>query len=338
MALNVNLRNQITAASQRTTSTRATPSITDTGVRIYFAWDGSTRKIALQINPRNLLVPRPSGSTKSEVIGIGEISVPNSPGLRTVTVTSLFWGDFLADFKDPDQTETVARVGDYINLFNSWQDNMTPVRFTVTGLANGLDYDFWVTVEGVDPDVRAGEEGDIYYMLKLREYREYGVEIIAVEESEIEEYVPTVIISTPGENQSIAKPNKPGDNYLPAQFVTPAKGYMLADIAIHYGRINKGKAYSQAFLTGLTFGAYNVDRKFVTETIDPNQFRFSGEKFAGANGLELMDKKGKWIGAMKKGTEIWIPNSWAPVRVEGDPIPKFIQKALDAKATQSEGG
>ena len=53
----------------------------------------SDKKLILPVNPDRVSVKKPSQSQKVEVIGIGEVSVPQKRKLATISINSFFWED-----------------------------------------------------------------------------------------------------------------------------------------------------------------------------------------------------------------------------------------------------
>ena len=142
------------------------PAATDT-VTISLEYKGS--RMVIPLNPENLKLSRASPGYKSEVIGIGEVSLPTEPKLAVMDVVSFFWGQQLA--AGHHAYRTAKEYADWLEL---WQEMKTPARFVVESGAFSMFKPMWVTCEHFHSDVRAGEEADIYYELRLQEYRPHG--------------------------------------------------------------------------------------------------------------------------------------------------------------------
>ena len=188
------------------------------------------KKIVLPVNPEKLVIKKPSASNKVEIIGIGEVSVPQTRKLATLSINSFFWGELfdntfmlagtnkflnylpnslsnrVEEFAKQKGKEAVAKlsqytdkftqneivqgaynsfmddslkfqtVHDYVVWFNEWQDSLTPARLTVVSKPNEPKQyvDMYVTCEGFDCELRAGEEADYYFELEMLEWRDYG--------------------------------------------------------------------------------------------------------------------------------------------------------------------
>lgn len=136
--------------------------------------DGS---MVIPINPENIKVSRASASISAEVIGLGEIAVPQSPGLAEIDIESFFWRYwFEVDTLNSYQYQTAKEYADW---FKIWQRSKLPAQWTV----EELGYNLWVTCEAFNYDVRAGEEDDTYYELSLKEYRDYGAQVIKLNQA-----------------------------------------------------------------------------------------------------------------------------------------------------------
>lgn len=164
---------------------------------IIFQYEG--KKLKLPVNPNELEVHEPSSAQKVNVVGIGEVSVPQTVGLKTATIQSFFW-KYLFDNSLTRLTSGIERVGtalsgideqfgtnllddsskfklitEYIKWIEEWRDSKKPARFTVVTLPNEppMYYDFDVTCDDFKYKSKAGEEGDYYYTMQLLEYRHY---------------------------------------------------------------------------------------------------------------------------------------------------------------------
>lgn len=111
------------------------------------------------INPESLEKSRDSNSETVKIEGIGEVSVPSSPKLATISIKSFFWQD-----KDLMPSEV------YVGWLERWQRSKRPATLVVTR----LNYSMQVTCENFRHWINAGEENDVYFELKMKEYRPYG--------------------------------------------------------------------------------------------------------------------------------------------------------------------
>ena len=188
------------------------------------------KKLILPVNPDKVKVSKPSPSQKVEVIGIGEVSVPQTRKLASISISSFFWEDIfnqnfllaglgavsgflpssiknsienqaqkgLNKVKDSiksipktdvvqgaisgmmDDSQKFKVLNEYVKWFEDWQKTGKPARWTIVVPPNEPPqcFDFNVTCENFDYEVRAGEEGDYYYELELLEWRDYGAKVL----------------------------------------------------------------------------------------------------------------------------------------------------------------
>lgn len=141
---------------------------------LFFTRDSTV--IRLPQNPEKLPVARPSGNGDYNVLGLGQIQLPRTPGLKEITISSYFPGRLFSGvltsggFQPPEF---------YIRFFQSAMDDLVPILYTpvryyedgepfMTG-ETGME----VLVSRFDTEERGGETGDFYYDLTLTEYRDY---------------------------------------------------------------------------------------------------------------------------------------------------------------------
>lgn len=193
----------------------------------------SDKKIVLPVNPESVKVNKPSQSQKVEVIGIGEVSVPQRRKLATVNISSFFWEDLfnqnfllsglgsvagylpnsltnqintgiqsgintvkgaINSIPKSDIVQGIASsiiddsqkfkvLNEYVKWFEEWQASQKPARWTIVVAPNEPPqcFDFYVTCENFNYEVRAGEDGDYYYEIELLEWRDYGAKVLTAE-------------------------------------------------------------------------------------------------------------------------------------------------------------
>lgn len=136
-----------------------------------------TTVIRLPVNPEKLPVEGPGENSDYNVLGIGPIMVPRTPGLKNVAISSYFPGRVFPGILTPNEFRPPEF---YIDFFRSAMDGKTPVRYTVaryyedgTPFMAG-DTGFQALVTSFDTEERGGETGDFYYDLEITEYRDYS--------------------------------------------------------------------------------------------------------------------------------------------------------------------
>lgn len=140
--------------------------------RIYVKIDG--KKYVLPVNPEEIQVDHPYVDKTAEVAGVGEILIPQKPGLREVTFSSFLPGDdydpYVHDYKSPRR---IAKA-----LEGAWKER-TICRLIIS---RSIDYDTNMRCVISDWKIsdRGGEPNDLYYDITFREYRSYGVSQMTV--------------------------------------------------------------------------------------------------------------------------------------------------------------
>ena len=135
----------------------------------------NSSRLVFPINPSELRVSINSSAETLNVIGLGEVSIPTSPKLATLTISSFFWnkvGMTVYYVIDPDR---------YVTWIKEWQISKKPAHLVVKGLSN---FTMRVTCEKFWHEKRAGEEGSVYFELALKEYRDYGAKRVSADEKD----------------------------------------------------------------------------------------------------------------------------------------------------------
>ena len=124
--------------------------------------------LKFQVNPEKIWKDIPSKGRTTNIEGLGEVNIPQSPSLATMSINSFFWQD-----RNYLPTEL------YVAWLEKWQKSKKPAKLIITR----LNYSMYVTCERFFHEKRAGEEDDVYYELDLKEYRQYGAKRISTVES-----------------------------------------------------------------------------------------------------------------------------------------------------------
>lgn len=137
----------------------------DTLIPIYITLTYDKWKtLKVPINPEVLKKVIPSSSETVNIVGLGEVSVPQTPKLAEMTIDSFFW----------QELSTLVPPALYVNWLEEWQKSKKPAFMVVTR----FNFSMWVTCENFEHWINAGEEEDVYYTLSLKEYRHYGAKKI----------------------------------------------------------------------------------------------------------------------------------------------------------------
>lgn len=165
---------------------------------IFFS-DGK-QVVRLPVNPETLPLTHEADTSSYNVLGLGEIILPRTPKLRTVTISGFFPGRPFSGvltqggFKEPSF---------YIDFIRKALDEKTvllctPVRYYEDGtpFLTG-DTGFPVLVTKFQLTEKGGETGDFYYTLELSEYRDYSPQKMVLEQPVPAAAAPTAAAAEP---------------------------------------------------------------------------------------------------------------------------------------------
>ena len=142
--------------------------------------------IRLPVNPETLPVVKENDNSTQNVLGIGEIMIPRTPKLKTVTIEQFFPGKTFPGVLTSNEFQPPEF---YIQFFESAMDDKAPILYTpVRYYEDGTPYmtedtGFMVLVTNFSYEERGGETGDFYYTLELSEYRDYNPLTVQVQDS-----------------------------------------------------------------------------------------------------------------------------------------------------------
>ena len=141
---------------------------------IYFTHKGQV--VRLPHNPSELPETQSTEHGQYNVLGIGPISVPRTPGQRKLSISSYFPGTVgnglfsLLTYRPPSY---------YIQFFQDAMASGDPILYTPTRIdETGIPYamsllGYYVLLDKFDFREKGGETGDFYSELEATEYRDY---------------------------------------------------------------------------------------------------------------------------------------------------------------------
>jgi hypothetical protein len=207
------------------------------------------REITIPVLPEKLSVKAAGKNEKTTVIGLGEINILRKRGLREVS-----WESFLPVHSAPYVTGKIREPIEIVRAIENARDNASPIRFLITG--TDLDINIRFGVDSFDYEERAGEVGDIYYQIKLIEWKDYSPKRIVL---------PTVA-SKPAQAKEPTRSGSPA----PVKTHTVVKGDCLWAIAKKY--YNDGSRYPEIYNANkATIDARNKGTGNPKYTIYPGQ-------------------------------------------------------------------
>ena len=140
--------------------------------KIYVKLGG--RKYTLPVNPEEIEVKHTTVDQKENVVGVGEILIPQKPGLREISWSGFFPGSPLDPYVDHYRSvRTLAKAFE-----KAWK-NRSKCRLIIS---RSSDYDTnmpCVISEWSCTD-KGGEPDDLYYSVTFQEIRSYGVQQLTV--------------------------------------------------------------------------------------------------------------------------------------------------------------
>lgn len=131
------------------------------------------RQLTLPINPEELNLSRNADNDEINIIGIGNALRKADPGLYELTIESFFPSE-KSYFYTGVRPKTCV---DFIDeIWHTDNTNNNVAKIVTTGLPRNINMYF--LIQDFEWDYKAGEEDDIYYSLKIKEYKPYGVKLI----------------------------------------------------------------------------------------------------------------------------------------------------------------
>ena len=159
----------------------------------------SGQVVRLPVNPEMFPVERTTDNGDYNVLGIGQIVIPRTPKLKTVSISSFFPGRPFSGvltsggFQPPEY---------YINFFENAMFSkavlvFTPQRFYENGEPFFTsDTSMQCVVTSFETEERGGETGDFYYTLEITEWRDYAPKEWKLQQAP-EPEAPTVVVEEP---------------------------------------------------------------------------------------------------------------------------------------------
>lgn len=125
------------------------------------------KELIFPVLPEKLKVTSSGKNEKTTVLKLGEISILRAKGLRSVA-----WDCFFPANDAPYVTGNIVQPIEFVRMIQAARDKEQPLRFLLVG--TDLDINTRVGIETFDYEERAGELGDLYYSMKLTEWKDYA--------------------------------------------------------------------------------------------------------------------------------------------------------------------
>lgn len=123
------------------------------------------RELNIPVLPERLNVSSPGNNERVTVLELGEVLLLRKKALRIIT-----WESFFPAAEAPYTTGEIKDPVSIIQAIQKARDEETPVRFLITG--TDLDCNIRMGIDSFEYEERSGEPGDIYYTIKLYEWKD----------------------------------------------------------------------------------------------------------------------------------------------------------------------
>ena len=133
------------------------------------------KEIIIPVLPSKLKVTSAGDNDTDTVLGLGEVLILRQKRLRTVS-----WDSFFPAHSAPYAPRTITPPLELVRAIQAARDALQPVRLLITG--TDLDINIRMGIESFDYEERSGELGDLYYSIKLSEWKDYSPRRIVLQE------------------------------------------------------------------------------------------------------------------------------------------------------------
>lgn len=141
--------------------------------KIWLEFNGN--KFMLPVNPKKIDTKKKSKPDEHDIVGKGQIAVPQYPDLKTYKWESFFPGH--AD--DPYTTEEALEIPDYIEILDTAM-NDARIGYLTINRPSGQNEHKRVIITAFDYQDVGGEPLDITYTIELEEWKSYKAEKIVI--------------------------------------------------------------------------------------------------------------------------------------------------------------
>ncbi len=131
-------------------------------MQFLLSYNNFAEKLQLPVNPKEYMLGNPQKNSTVDIHGLGELNIIGNPGLRQISITSIFpyqYAPYCA-YKD------IPKPYDAVEQIKKWQATKRPIRLIITGTRINMP----VSIENFEYGERGGSR-DIEYTLDLKEYR-----------------------------------------------------------------------------------------------------------------------------------------------------------------------
>jgi nucleoid-associated protein YgaU len=123
-----------------------------------------TDRLRFPVTPETISVSSPFGYTDVEVAQLGEVTIFGNREPKEVTISSFWPAQYNPSYCD---YSGFMKPWDFVKKIEGWQDRKVQYRLTITGTGINVV----VTIRDFQYEEKAGNVGDIYFSITLKEYR-----------------------------------------------------------------------------------------------------------------------------------------------------------------------
>lgn len=132
-------------------------------LQFWLSYNSGAERLRLPVNPEIIRIVSTYGYEDIEVSDLGERTIIGNDKLREFSINSFFPRDYNASYCEYDN---IPRPWETVTQIERWRSSGQPIRLSITGTPINIA----VTIRSFSYEERAGEPGDIYYELQLKEY------------------------------------------------------------------------------------------------------------------------------------------------------------------------
>ena len=183
----------------------------DTMYSFYFELEGE--EIQLPVPPSDFTMKINNKNKTIELINLGDVNILRDPGLTDISFKILLPGKEYPFAVYPNGFKGAEY---YTERFKRYKKEKKPILFTIIRLAPWGEYlsdiKMFVSLESYTIEEKAGEEGDLYVGLELKEYKEYKTQNFKMKQVEKGKVVATVKNQRPAKTPPKSYKVKSGDS------------------------------------------------------------------------------------------------------------------------------
>ena len=142
-------------------------------IKIMLQFNG--KNLTIPINPEEITIEQEAENTDINIVGLGNATKKGEPGLKKVTIESFFPAANSYFYTGVKPKSCV----DFIWKTENKNNNVG--KIITIGLPT--DINMYFVIDNFKPQIKAGEEEDIYYTLSIKQYIPYGVKTIKIQNS-----------------------------------------------------------------------------------------------------------------------------------------------------------